>query len=118
MPSTISDPQFKAIVLTSTLTTALLTAATGTRIKITHITISNGATAGTITLSRLDNSSSVVARILNAAPILGNASVSGSGFPQPFEFTEFYLEAGDELRGGATTTTDAEISIDYYTITL
>lgn len=112
--STISDPQFKGAVLNSTLTTALLTAATGTRIKIDHITISNGATAGTITLSRLDSSASASYRLLNAYPITANSDPSGN----PVELMTHYLEAGDELRGGATTTTDAEISIDYFVITL
>lgn len=114
--ATIGDPQFKGAVLNSTLTTALLTAAAGTRIRIDHITISNGATAGTVTLSRYDSSATAVYRILNATPIAANNATTGN-IP-PLELTTFYLEAGDELSGGATTTTDAEISIDYYTITL
>lgn len=114
--STIGDPQFKGTVLNSTLTTALLTASAGTRIRIDHITISNGATAGTITLSRFDSSANAVIRLLNATPIAANNATSGN--VPPLELTTFYLEAGDELRGGATTTTDAEISIDYYVITL
>jgi len=118
--STIGDPQFKAAVLNSTLTTALLTASAGTRIKITHVTISNGAMAGTVTLSRFDKSanggSGVAYELLNAMPIAANNATTGN-IP-PLEFTEWYLEAEDELRGGATTTTDAKISIDYYTITL
>lgn len=114
--STIGDPQFKGAVLNSTLTTALLTASAGTRIKITHITISNGATAGTVTLSRFDTSASATYELLNAMPIAANNATTGN-IP-PLEFTEYYLEAGDELRGGSTTTTDAKISIDYYTITL
>jgi len=118
--STIGDPQFKGAVLNSTLTTAHLTAAVGTRIKITHVTISNGATAGTITLSRFDKSANsgagVTYELLNAMPIAANNATTGN-IP-PLEFTEWYLEAEDELRGGATTTTDAKISIDYYIITL
>jgi hypothetical protein len=114
--STISDPMFKGAVLTSTLTTALLTAATGTRIKIDHVTISNGATAGTVTLSRYDDSASASYELLNAYPIAANNATSGN-IP-PVELMTFYLEAGDELRGGATTTTDAKISIDYFVITL
>lgn len=114
--STISDPMFKGAVLTSTLTTALLTAATGTRIKIDRITISNGATAGTVTLSRFDTSASATYELLNAMPIAANNATSGN-LP-PFELLTLYLEAGDELRGGATTTTDAKISIDYFVITL
>lgn len=114
--ATISDPQFKGVVLTSTLTTALLTAAAGTRIRIDHLTISNGATAGTVTLSRFDDSATASYKLLNATPIAANNATTGN-IP-PLELTTFYLEAGDELRGGATTTTDAEISIDYYIITL
>ena len=118
--STIGDPQFKGAVLNSTLTTSLLTAATGTRVKITHATISNGATAGTVTISRFDTSANSGAgvnyRQLNAMPIAANDATTGN-IP-PLEFTEWYLEAGDELRGGATTTTDAELSLDYYVITL
>lgn len=114
--SSIGDPQFKGAVLNSTLTTALLTASAGTRIRIDHITISNGSTAGTATLSRFDSSANAVYRLLNACPIAANSATTGN--VPPLEFTNLYLEAGDELRGGATTTTDAEISIDYYTITL
>lgn len=114
--STIGDPQFKGAVLNSTLTTALLVAATGTRVKITHATISNGATAGTVTISRFDTSVTATYRLLNAMPIAANNATTGN-IP-PLEFTEWYLEAGDELRGGATTTTDAELSLDYYVITL
>ena len=112
--STISDPQFKGAVLTSTLTTALLTAAAGTRIKIDHITISNGATAGTVTLSRFDSSASASYKLLNAQKISANTDPADN----PLELMTYYLEAGDELRGGAATTTDAEISIDYFVITL
>jgi hypothetical protein len=114
--STISDPQFKGAVLNSTLTTALLTASAGTRIKIDHITISNGGTAGTVTLSRFDSSASASYRLLNAYTIAANNATTGN-LP-PVELMTLYLEAGDELRGGATTTTDAEISIDYFVITL
>jgi hypothetical protein len=120
MPSTISDPQFKGAVLDSTLTTAHLVAAAGTRVKITHATISNGATAGTVTISRFDKSANsgtgVVYELLNAMPIAANNATTGN-IP-PLEFTEWYLEAEDELRGGATTTTDAKLSLDYYVITL
>ena len=114
--TTIGDPQFKGVVLNSTLTTTLLAASAGTRIRIDHVTISNGATAGTVTLSRFDSSASATYEILNATPIAANNATTGN-IP-PLELTTFYLEAGDELRGGATTTTDAKISIDYYTITL
>lgn len=114
--STISDPQFKGAVLNSTLTTNLLEAAAGTRIKIPHITISNGTTAGTVTLSRYDSSAGTVYEILNAMPIAANNATTGN-IP-PLEFTEYYLEAGDQIRGGAITTTDAKISFDYYVITL
>jgi hypothetical protein len=114
--STIGDPQFKGAVLNSTLTTALLTASAGTRIKIDHITISNGATAGTVTLSRYDSSAAVAYELLNAYPIAANNATTGN-IP-PVELMTLYLEAGDELRGGATTTTDAKISIDYFVITL
>lgn len=118
--STIGDPQFSAAILNNTLTTTLLTAAGGTRIKITHVTISNGSTAGTVTLSRFDKSansgSGVVYELLNAMPIAANNATTGN-IP-PLEFTEWYLESEDELRGGATTTTDAKVSIDYYIITL
>lgn len=114
--STIGDPQFKGAVLNSTLTTVHLTAAVGTRIKINHVTISNGATAGTVTLSRYDKSANTVYELLNAMPIGANNATTGN-IP-PLEFTEWYLEAEDELRGGATTTTDAKLSIDYYIITL
>lgn len=115
--STIGDPQVKGAVLNSTLTTNLLEAAAGTRIRIDHITISNGATGGNLTLSVYDSSPTPTTyEIFNAYPVAANNATSGN-IP-PIELTTLYLEAGDQIRGGITTSTDAKITFHYFVITL
>ncbi len=88
--------------LNSTLTTVLYTVPNNTVARITHLTISNGSTAGTITLSIEDTSASTTANIFNAKAITANDLL---------EFFDAILEAGDKIKGGATTTTGAQYII-------
>ncbi|MBW4469283.1 MAG: hypothetical protein KME45_03365 [Stenomitos rutilans HA7619-LM2] len=94
----------KTVVLTTTLTTALLTAGSAETIRVTHIIASCGTTAGSLTLSLNDNSGSVLARLWNAKAINANANL---------EIFDLFLESNDELRGGYTTASSAELTICY-----
>lgn len=90
----------KGAALTTTLTTGLHTASGSTRIE--HIIISNGSTAGTVTLSFYDGTTAF--ELLNAVAIAANETL---------ELANIILENADELRGGTTTTTGAKIYIAY-----
>lgn len=94
----------KSITLTTTLTTSLLTAGASETIRITHIIVSCGVTAGTISLSLYDNSSITTSRIFNAKPIAAYNNL---------EVFDLFLEPNDELRGGYATASNAEIIICY-----
>jgi hypothetical protein len=91
--------------LTSTLTTTLYTVPSGKTTRITHIAISNGGTAGTITLSITYNSLSgtPTVEIFNAVAISANSD--------PKEFFDIFLAAGDVVKGGAATTAVAKYHI-------
>lgn len=92
------------ISLTSTLTTTLLTAGAGETIRITHINVCSGSTAGTITLTKTDTSATVTANIFNGKTIAANSNL---------EYFDTVLEANDVLKGGFTTATGSTIIIDY-----
>ena len=94
----------KPIILTTTLTTSLLIAGASETIRITHVIVSCGTTAGTITLSIYDNSSTILGRIFNARSIEANKNL---------ETFDLFLEPNDELRGGYTSASNAEIVICY-----
>lgn len=94
----------KGATLSSTLTTTLHTASGSTRME--HIIISNGSTAGTITLSFYDGTTAF--ELLNAVAIAANETI---------ELANIILENADEIRGGATTTTGAKIYMAYAEIT-
>lgn len=100
MPTT--TPKFlSGQVLNSTLTTNLYTAPTATTTRVEHIIISNGSTPGAVTLIIYDGSSASY-EILNAFPIVANGAL---------EIANVILNAGQALRGGATTTTNAKITM-------
>lgn len=91
--------------LTSTLTTALYTVPSGKNARISHIIVSNGGTAGTVTISVTYNSLSgtPTVEIFNGVSIAANA--------QPVEIFDLILAAGDVIKGGATTTAVAKYHI-------
>jgi hypothetical protein len=68
--------------------------------RVEHLVISNGSTAGTITVKITDTSASVTRLLLNAVPITANGTI---------EFFNFVLETGDILLASAATTTNANI---------
>lgn len=87
--------------LTSTVAD-IYTAPAATKTRVGHIIISNGSTAGTITLQVLDNSASATKKLLNAKAIAANDVV---------EIFDLILEAGDKLQASAATTTAADITV-------
>lgn len=86
--------------LTSTLTTTIYTCPAATITRLEHLIISNGSTAGTVTVSI--SRSSTVRELLNAYTITANGII---------ELFNIILEAGDILQAGATTTTGAKITL-------
>ncbi len=94
----------KTLTLTTTLTTSLLTADAGETIRVTHIIVSCGTTPGTISLSLYDSSTTITSRLWNARSITANGNL---------EIFDLFLEPNDEIRGGYTTGTNAEITICY-----
>ncbi|MEH2138581.1 hypothetical protein [Nostoc sp.] len=94
----------KPLILTTVLTTSLLIAGTSETIRITHVICSCGTTAGTISLSLYDSSTGTTSRIFNAKPITANNNL---------EVFDLFLEPNDEIRGGYTAASNAEIIISY-----
>lgn len=97
---TITPKFLAAATLTSTLTTTIYTAPASTITRIEHIIISNGSTAGTVTLSIFDGTTTT--EILNAYPIAANKTL---------EIANIILNTGNTIRSGATTTTGAKITL-------
>jgi hypothetical protein len=97
-------PQSKGSVLTTTLTTAQYTvpASTTTRVEKATITNTNGADV-TVTLSWTDTSASATYILLSAKSIAANDT---------YILTGKILEAGDILKGGASTT-GVHLTLDY-----
>lgn len=85
--------------LTSSLTdTYTCPALTTTRVE--HLIISNGATAGTVTVSLTRGATTI--ELLNAVPIAANGVL---------ELFNLIVEAGDKIRSSAATTTGAKIAM-------
>jgi hypothetical protein len=80
----------------------IYTAPAGNTVRIEHIVISNGSTAGTVTVKFRDSSSSTDYELLNGVTIEANGVL---------ELADIILEAGDSIRASAATTTGAKITI-------
>jgi hypothetical protein len=90
------------ILATAVLSTeaAIYTVPSATTTRVEHLSVSNGATAGTITVKITDTSASATRILLNAVPIAANGTV---------EFFNFILNTGDILLASAATTTNANL---------
>lgn len=98
----------KSFDLTSTLTTALLTAGTGEVIEIIHAIATVSADGGTTSIGVNDASEAVTAYLWNNSSMFKN---------QPRETSDIRLETGDSLVGGHTSATDAKLYVAYNVIT-
>lgn len=99
MPTTLKNA---SATLTTTLTTTIYTApttATNTA-RVEHIIISNGATAGTVTLSIFDSSANTTIELLNGFAIAANGVL---------EVANIILESSDQIRAGHTGATGSKI---------
>jgi len=97
-------PKTKAAVATSSLTT-IYTVPSDTTTRVEKITITNGATAGTVTLKFYDASATTSYFLAcNAYPIAANALREIAGE---------ILETGDYLQISAATTTDLTVKLNY-----
>lgn len=91
-------------VLTST-PASIYTVPAATTTRVNRVNVSNGATAGTLTLEITDTSAAVTRKILNAFPLPANDVI--------VEF-DLILETTDIILASAATTVDAEIMIFGY----
>jgi hypothetical protein len=98
----------ECFILTTTLTTPLITAAAGEKIRITHIIASCGGTGGSITLKKVDTSKSTTVNLWNARAITANGNI---------EMFDVFLDGEDQLQGGYAGATDAHLSVDYQVLT-
>ncbi len=97
---TTTTPKFLAgATLTSTLATTIYTCPSATTTRIEHLIISNGSTAGAITLS-VNNGTNY--NVLNAVAITAYGVL---------ELANIVLNAGHTLEAGAGTTTGAVITL-------
>lgn len=94
----------KAIALTTTTTTAILTAGVGETIDISHIIASVSADGGTITAGVTDTSDSVSSLFWNGVTAVKNS---------PLDQVDLRLEAGDILTAGHTGATEASLLVVY-----
>jgi hypothetical protein len=85
--------------LTGTLT-AIYTAPAGTTTRMEHLIISNGATAGTVTVSFNDGTTNF--------ELLNGVAISANGV---LELANIIIEPGDSIRASAATTTGAKITL-------
>jgi len=83
----------------------IYTVPASTTTRVSHVVISNGSTAGTITLSFFDNSGSTAYELLNGVAIAANETI---------EFYDVLLEAADKIQASAATTTGAKITLFGY----
>lgn len=99
MPTTLKNA---SATLTTTLTTAIYTAPSGSgnTARVEHIVISNSSTAGTITLSVFDSSANTTTELLNAVSITANGVL---------ELANIILEASDQIRAGYATAVGSKI---------
>jgi hypothetical protein len=97
--------KIKTGVLTTTLTTAILTASTATRIEIQVLRYSVSSAGGSITASILDTSTTIPGSLLQDTYIDKD---------NPIELNGLRLEADDVLRSGyGAAATGAEYYIAY-----
>ena len=94
----------KAVSLTTTLTTAILTAGAGETIDISHIIASVSADGGSITAGIADTSGSVTSNFWNGISAVKNS---------PLDQSDLRLETGDILTAGHTGATGASILVVY-----
>lgn len=87
--------------LTATLND-ILVVPTGTKIRLHKISISNGETAGKISIVIEDSSAGIEIKLLNSVSIEANGQI--------VEF-DGWLNSGDKIKASATETTDAEIIV-------
>jgi hypothetical protein len=97
--ATITPKFLGGITLTSTPTDAYICPA-DTTTRVEHLIISNGSTAGTVTVAF--RRSSTDRELLNGYTITANGIL---------ELFNVILEAGDSIRASATTTTGAKITL-------
>lgn len=70
--------------------------------RLEHLIISNGATAGKVTVKFFDNSGNISYELINERSIEANGVL---------ELASINLEAGDKIKASATTTTGAKITL-------
>ena len=82
--------------------TDVYTCPSSTTTRIEHLIISNGGTAGTVTVKFYDVSTTTSFELINGAAITANGVL---------EMTNLILEAGDKIKASAATTTGAKITL-------
>jgi hypothetical protein len=80
----------------------IYTAPASTTTRLEHLVISNGSTAGTVTVKFRDSSASTDYELLNGVAIEANGVL---------ELADLILETGDSIKASAATTTGAKITL-------